>query len=62
MKNKIKRAFAAVGIVAGAFGVTAGVILFIIYAGELVALIALALLFAAAVCLTYRALRDGWDD
>ena len=62
MKNKIKRAFAAFGIVAGVFGVSAGTALLVKYDSKLAALVVLALLFAAAVCLTYKALRDGWDD
>ena len=62
MKRKVKRAFAAVGIVAGVYGVSAGVALLVKYDGKLAALVVLALLFAAAVCLTYKAMRDGWDD
>ena len=62
MKRKVKRAFAAVGIVAGVYGVSAGVALLVKYDGKLAALVVLALLFVAAVCLTYKAMRDGWDD
>ena len=62
MKNEIKRAFAAFGLVAGVFGFIAGYVLLIKYGGKLAALVVLALLFAAAVCLTYKAMRDGWDD
>lgn len=62
MKRKVKCAFAAFGLVAGVFGVSAGVALLVKYDGKLAALVVLALLFAAAVCLTYKAMRDGWDD
>lgn len=62
MKDKIKRALEAVGIVAVVFSVTAGFILILTHGGKLAALVVLAIIFAAAVCLTYKALRDGWDD
>ena len=62
MKNKIKRALAAVGIVAGVFGVSAGIALLVKYKSKLAALVVLAIIFVASVCLIYQALRDGWDD
>lgn len=62
MKNKIKRAFAAVGIAAGTFGVSISIALLIEYGGKLAGLIILALLFAATACLIYQELRDDWND